>query len=64
MNPACAFCGTKAEDAEMLLQSVIHPGTSICSWCAECTQPAIATYRRNHGWKHIPPPIPQPTYDI
>ncbi len=64
MTPACAFCGTKADDAEALLQSATHLGTYICSWCVEATLPAIATFRRNRGWKRIPPPVPQLTYDI
>lgn len=64
MHPACSFCGTKAKDAELLLQCGLNPGTYICSWCVECATPAIATYRRNHGWKRIPPPTPPLTYDI
>jgi len=56
----CGFCGTRAEDAEMLLQSQTHQGTFICSWCVESTMPAIAKYRRTHGWKRQAPPTTQP----
>jgi hypothetical protein len=60
MHLICGFCGIRAEDSEMLLQSQTHQGTFICSWCVESTMPAIAKYRRNHGWKRQAPPTTQP----
>jgi hypothetical protein len=56
MTPVCSFCGTEAPEAELLLQCGQNPRVFICSWCVESALPAIAAYRRSHGWKRVPPP--------